>query len=167
MVAVTVTTAPWGPSPVPCHVPATWLTLVTGVAGGKDEHATTTTTTKSLAHERENRRKLPATPGNDRAFAVPRIPLCAGTPARAVAADQRVGRAVVGQGRVGRQLRHDACGQHLAKLHAPLVERVDAPDRALHEDLVLVEGDQCAQRRRAQAVGEDHVRGAVALEGAV
>jgi hypothetical protein len=32
--------------------------------------------------------------------------------------------------------------QHLAELHAPLVERVHVPDHALHEDLVLVERDQ-------------------------
>ena len=33
-------------------------------------------------------------------------------------------------------------GKRLAQLDAPLVERVDAPDRPLGEDLVLVERDQ-------------------------
>src|SRR6478609_9380507 len=33
---------------------------------------------------------------------------------------------LAGLGRV--QLAHDVLGQHLAELHAPLIERVDAPD---------------------------------------
>ena len=32
------------------------------------------------------------------------------------------------------ELRDNALGQHLAKLDAPLVERVDLPDGALSED---------------------------------
>ena len=42
--------------------------------------------------------------------------------------------------------------QHLAELDAPLVERVDAPDRALREDAVLVERDELAERRGRQAL---------------
>lgn len=38
------------------------------------------------------------------------------------------------------QLRFNGFGQLLAQLDAPLVERVDVPDDALREDLVLVEG---------------------------
>src|SRR5262245_26475527 len=52
---------------------------------------------------------------------------------RAVAPDQGVGRAVVvelGLG-IGRELGDDPLGQHLAELHAPLVERVDVPDGPL------------------------------------
>ena len=37
-------------------------------------------------------------------------------------------------------------GQLLAKLDTPLVERVDVPDHRLHEHLVLVPGDQLADR---------------------
>ena len=55
-------------------------------------------------------------------------------------------------------------GEHLAQLDAPLVEGVDPPDRALREDAVLVEGDQRAERVRREPLGEDHVRGPVALE---
>src|SRR4051812_40113929 len=68
----------------------------------------------------------------------------------AVAPDQRVGGAVVPQLRlgVGLELRDDRLRQHLAQLHPPLVEGVDAPDRALGEDTVLVEGDERPQRCR-------------------
>ena len=48
------------------------------------------------------------------------------------------------------QLGDDPLGQHLAQLHAPLVERIDVPDRALGEDAVLVERDQLAERCRRQ-----------------
>ena len=54
--------------------------------------------------------------------------------------------------------------EHLAELDAPLVERVDAPDRALREDAVLVEGDERAEGVRRELLGEDDVRRAVALE---
>ena len=37
-----------------------------------------------------------------------------------------------------------------AEFDAPLVERVDAPDDTLDKDLVLVEGDQLAERLRRQ-----------------
>ena len=42
------------------------------------------------------------------------------------------------------------CGQLLAELDAPLVEGVDAPDRALREDLVLVERDELAEHGRSE-----------------
>src|SRR6185436_2412820 len=62
----------------------------------------------------------------------------------AVAADQRVGGGVVPErGLVSAlELRRDPAGERLAQLHAPLVERVDPPDGALHEHLVLVERDE-------------------------
>ena len=50
------------------------------------------------------------------------------------------------------ELRNDPLRQHLAELHAPLVEGIDMPDRALGEDEVLVKRDQLAQRRRRQNV---------------
>src|SRR4051794_30606520 len=65
----------------------------------------------------------------------------------AVAADQRVGRAVVLEPGllVALQLGDDRHRQGLAQLDAPLVEGVDAPERPLGEGAVLVEGDQGAQ----------------------
>ena len=69
--------------------------------------------------------------------------------------------------RLALELRDDALGQHLAQLDAPLVERVDVPDGALGEHAVLVEGDELAERRRREPLGEDGVRRAVALEDAV
>ena len=65
------------------------------------------------------------------------------------------------------ELGDDRLRQHLAQLHAPLVERVDVPDRALREDAVLVERDEAAERGRREPVREDRVRRAVALEDAV
>ena len=55
-------------------------------------------------------------------------------------------------------------GELLAKLHAPLVETVDIPDRALHEHAVLIQRNQCAKRMRSQAIGEDGGTGAVAFK---
>ncbi len=60
----------------------------------------------------------------------------------------------------------DALGQNLAELDAPLIEGVDAPDRALGENIVLVERDQRAERMRRQPLGEDHVGRPVALADA-
>ena len=57
-------------------------------------------------------------------------------------------------GSSGLELGHDPLRQHLAQLDAPLVERVDAPDRALGEHLVLVQGDERAERRRRQPLGD-------------
>src|SRR5947209_20442711 len=65
------------------------------------------------------------------------------------------------------EFRDDALSQHLAQFDAPLVERIDAPDRALSEDRVLIEGDELAERVRCEPIGEDCVRRAVALEDAV
>src|SRR4051794_21106837 len=66
-----------------------------------------------------------------------------GPAVRPVAADQRVGRAIVVQIRLLRavQFRQDPLREHLAEFHAPLVERVDVPDRALREHTVLIEGN--------------------------
>src|SRR5881628_3914135 len=65
------------------------------------------------------------------------------------------------------EFRDNALGQHLAKLHAPLVERVNLPDSALREHAVLVKGDQLAENFRREPIGEDSVRRAVALEDSV
>jgi hypothetical protein len=65
------------------------------------------------------------------------------------------------------QPRQQVAAQRLAQLHAPLVEAVDAPQRAAGEHAVLVQRDQRAQRTRRQRV--QHQRGArpVAGEAAV
>src|SRR6266704_804110 len=47
--------------------------------------------------------------------------------------------------------------QCFAEFYTPLVERVDVPDRALHEDFVLVQRDNFTQRFRRQAFREDSV----------
>ena len=43
------------------------------------------------------------------------------------------------------KLRYDALCEFLTEFNAPLVKRVDAPDGALGEDAVLVEGDELAE----------------------
>src|SRR3546814_6116367 len=71
---------------------------------------------------------------------------------RSVAPDQFVGGTVVAQLRQARGGQF-ACGplrQHLAQLHAPLVEGVDVPDHALHEHAVLVKRHQRTQRVRSE-----------------
>ena len=87
----------------------------------------------------------------------------------AVAPDQRVGRAVVRELGLVRalELGNDALRQHLAQLDAPLIERVDIPDRPLGKDAVLVERDQLPERLRRQALGQNRVGRAIALEDAM
>ena len=46
----------------------------------------------------------------------------------------------------------------------PLVVGVDVPHDALHEDLVLVHGNQRPQREGGDGLDEDRVGGPVALE---
>src|SRR5262245_36861172 len=95
----------------------------------------------------------------------PTIPSCSGVsvaiarPSASIPADQAVRRAVVMQvGLAGcDELRLEAHGERLPELDAPLVERVDAPDCALHEDEVLVEGDERTEDARRQLLGEDRV----------
>ena len=65
------------------------------------------------------------------------------------------------------ELGDDPLGQDLAKLDAPLVERVDVPDRALGEDAVLVERDQRPEDLGREAFGQEDVRRPVSLERAV
>jgi len=50
------------------------------------------------------------------------------------------------------ELRDNALGERLAEFHAPLIEAIDAPDRALSENAVLIERDQLAERLRRQPV---------------
>src|SRR5580658_9903584 len=59
---------------------------------------------------------------------------------------------------------NDALGQHFAELHAPLVERVDLPNRTLSEHRMFVKSDELAESLRRQLVGENGVRRTVALK---
>src|SRR5262245_52118898 len=101
----------------------------------------------------------------------PMIPSCISVPpfAVSIAPDQRVGGRVVREvGLLGRlELAGDARRKHLAELDAPLVERVDPPDHALHEDAVFVESDELAECRRIELLREDGVRRPVAVEDAI
>src|SRR5579875_1755631 len=66
---------------------------------------------------------------------------------RTVMTDERVGGRVVVQAGLllALQLRDDGHGKLLTELDAPLVERVDAPDRPLGEHAVLVQRHQGAE----------------------
>src|SRR5262249_2952989 len=80
---------------------------------------------------------------------------CMRLPQPAVAADQGISGAVVCERRLlnAFQLGDDVAGQHLAQLHAPLIEGVDVPDGALREDAVLIECHERADNApRAPAI---------------
>jgi len=51
-----------------------------------------------------------------------------------------------------REFRNDALGERFAELDAPLIERVDPPDRALSEDDVLIKRDKLAERSGRQTL---------------
>ena len=70
---------------------------------------------------------------------------------------------MAGHGAVSGHLWLDGLCQLLAELHAPLVVGVDVPDDALGEDLVLVHGDDGAQREGVHGVHHDGVGGSVTL----
>src|SRR5678815_467387 len=65
------------------------------------------------------------------------------------------------------QFRNNALRQNLPQLYAPLVERIEIPDDALREDVMLVERNQLPQSRGCEPFSEDHVRWPVALKDAV
>ena len=58
-----------------------------------------------------------------------------------ITANQSIGRTVVRQHRFGGvlELGNDPLSQSLAELYSPLIEGVDAPNRALSENAVLVQ----------------------------
>lgn len=58
----------------------------------------------------------------------------------------------------------DGLGQLFAQLDTPLIVRVDVPDAALHEYLVLVDGDESAESERRDLGQQDRVARSVALE---
>ena len=51
----------------------------------------------------------------------------------------------------------DDLGQLLAQFHTPLVERVDAPDRALGKNAMLVKGHEFPESFRSEPPGYNHV----------
>ena len=61
------------------------------------------------------------------------------------------------------QFRHDTLRQHLAQLHAPLVEGIDVPEDALGKDRMFIEGHKLAERFRCEPLDEGVV---MAIEGA-
>src|SRR6266851_8507758 len=61
-------------------------------------------------------------------------------------------------------LRDDALRKRLAQLHAPLVERIDVPNRPLGEDGVFVQSYQLAQGFGRQLFGKDRVRWTITFE---
>ena len=82
-----------------------------------------------------------------------------------VGIDEAVGRAVVrGDLLVRGELGDDLQRQLLAQLDSELIEGVDVPDRALHEDLVLVHGNEHAEDARGDLLDQDRVGRAVAAE---
>src|SRR4029453_1703202 len=68
------------------------------------------------------------------------LALCMYLPQTAVAADQGIGGAVVCERRLlsAFQLGDDVAGQHLAQLHAPLIQGGDVPNCGLREDAVAI-----------------------------
>ncbi len=63
--------------------------------------------------------------------------------------------------------RRQARGEFLAQFDAPLVERVDVPDRAFGEHFVFVEGDEPAEHARIETLVEERARRAAAGEALV
>ena len=79
--------------------------------------------------------------------------------------DESVGGAIVVEFSVGLgEFREDLLGELLAEFNTPLVVAVDVPDNALREDLVLVHGDEGAERFRRNVVHHDGVGRLVAFE---
>ena len=62
------------------------------------------------------------------------------------------------------QLAQDARRQLLAELHAPLIERVDAPHCALREHRMFIQRHQLPQHLGRQHLRQDHVGRPVPLE---
>ena len=58
--------------------------------------------------------------------------------------------------------RQDFFTHFLAELHAPLIERIDAPDHALRENLVFVQRHQTAERARIESLERDDAHGTIA-----
>lgn len=59
----------------------------------------------------------------------------------------------------------DGLSQLFAQLDSHLVEGVDIPNDSLGENLVLIEGDECAKDVRGQLRVEEGIGGSVARKG--
>src|SRR5215813_9016278 len=55
------------------------------------------------------------------------------------------------------ELRDDALSQDLSEFDAPLIERVDVPDRSLGEYAVLIQRNQLPERGRGQTIHHDGI----------
>jgi len=64
------------------------------------------------------------------------------------------------------EFQDNALSQHLAQFDPRLVERINAPDAALGEDVVFVNGDQLAECFLREPLRQDRVRRPVAREHA-
>src|ERR1051326_298619 len=90
-------------------------------------------------------------------------------PKPAVAPDQRVGRTVVCEMGIvlALQFGNDSIREYFAEFNAPLIERVDVPDRPLSKHTVFVERDQPPQRLGSQALGKNGIGRSIAGERAM
>src|SRR3569833_4755724 len=59
------------------------------------------------------------------------------------------------------QFWQDRLGQLIAEIYTPLVEGIDLPDDALHEDLVFVERNQGAERARIELLEQYRIGGPI------
>src|ERR1700758_1323500 len=90
------------------------------------------------------------TPARCKSFGDEHMPVPANSGPRSILAslllvtlDKGIGRAVVlAAGVLAFEFADNLLGQNLAEFHAPLIERIDLPDRSLGEDAVLVQGNQ-------------------------
>ena len=64
------------------------------------------------------------------------------------------------------QFRNDARGQDFAQFHAPLIERVDVPNRTLRENAMFVESHESPHCCVESASRQDHIGRPVAFANA-
>src|ERR1700727_1126774 len=62
------------------------------------------------------------------------------------------------------QFANNTLRQHLAQLNAPLIKRVDTPDRSLSKYRMFIESDQLTQHLRRQLLRKDRVRRPIPLK---
>ena len=78
---------------------------------------------------------------------------------------QSIGRAVVVAHHLfASELRQDLLRDLFAIFHAPLVEAVDIPHHALHENFVLIQSNQFAERIRCELIEHNRRGRAVAFK---
>src|ERR1039458_8089734 len=86
-----------------------------------------------------------------------------------ITADQVIRRTVVFEHgcRLVLKFGNDSLGEHLAQLDAPLIERINVPNRALREYAVLVKRDQLAEHFRREPIGENDIGRTIAFKNAM